>query len=377
MMETQGRYVSEEELAQMTDDEEKTIVECSLNGHECELDFYFDYNYLSCYRFSTERDKSSDKLELDAVLYTGRPLQYSLQRGFRLFVDDEEHYPLLSTPILVTTGLGRRIQLALNSYEQYPVPYSTCGVLEQDNELVVDVPDRSIFDMVLATNYSYSRDLCLLVFGQVLKRQACECQAYASYVLDEGNETLFCDTNLVCAPLTATDEANTSAVDYCMSRCPLECVRSAYTKTISTYALPASYFADRYVLDEYASDFKSGQLRQKNMTQFAYDTFVEFSVVYDASRSRTAYAEEPKMNGEELLAVIGGHLHLFLGMSTLSFVEVAELIVESLFALFFCRPKSRSSSKRRPIPVVAKRSSVHDVTNVADVEANDKPFSNP
>ena len=37
--------------------------------------------------------------------------------------------------------------------------------------------------------------------------------------------------------------------------------------------------------------------------------------------------EKPKMSGEDLLAAIGGHLHLFLDMSLLSFVEIIELLV--------------------------------------------------
>ena len=45
--------------------------------------------------------------------------------------------------------------------------------------------------------------------------------------------------------------------------------------------------------------------------------------------------EEPAMSGEELIGKIGGHLHLFMGMSLLSFVEIGELV--ALFVLRICR----------------------------------------
>ena len=41
------------------------------------------------------------------------------------------------------------------------------------------------------------------------------------------------------------------------------------------------------------------------------------------------------MEWQELLGHLAGHLHLFLGMSALSFVEIAELLVFALIRLFF------------------------------------------
>ena len=143
------------------------FVECTLNGIACEVEFYFDYKYFNCYRFKNNQIKDN-KLELKAVLYTGKPLWISSQYGLNVFIESSTHYPLLSTPIFLTPGLGRHIVVRRNSYGQYPMPYSPCGVLS-DNTLIDSLSDRSIFDMVLATNYSYSRDICLKICNQVLK----------------------------------------------------------------------------------------------------------------------------------------------------------------------------------------------------------------
>ena len=70
-----------------------------------------------------------------------------------------------------------------------------------------------------------------------------------------------------------------------------------------------------------------------NQSDYIHDlanNMASFSVYYE-SLAYTQVVEEPKMSAEVLLGTIGGHLHLFMGMSLLSFVEIAELLC--LFAL--------------------------------------------
>ena len=95
--------------------------------------------------------------------------------------------------------------------------------------------------------------------------------------------------------------------------------------------------------------------RQKHVIEFArqhanqtdfnlnlVDNLVEFTVYYD-SLSYTLVDEEPKHNIERLLCTIGGHLHLFLGMSLLSFVELAELAFLAIY--YFCKFKCRHNDR--------------------------------
>ena len=64
---------------------------------------------------------------------------------------------------------------------------------------------------------------------------------------------------------------------------------------------------------------------QENSFRTLYQSNTEISVSYD-SLSYTQVEEEPKITLEDVIAMIGGHLHVFLGMSLLSFVELFELI---------------------------------------------------
>ena len=51
--------------------------------------------------------------------------------------------------------------------------------------------------------------------------------------------------------------------------------------------------------------------------------------------------EEPKISGEELLGIIGGHLGLFLGMSLLSFVELIEFVLISCARMIHSKDKNK------------------------------------
>ena len=52
--------------------------------------------------------------------------------------------------------------------------------------------------------------------------------------------------------------------------------------------------------------------------------------IYYEDLSYLMIEEKAKISAEDLLGKLGGHLHLFLGMSLLSFVEVVELTVFGL-----------------------------------------------
>ena len=309
------------------------IVECSLNGIACEFETLFSYKRFNCFRFKNDKTTESQSLQLKAVLYTGKPLRVSPQPGFYLFIENATSYPLLSTPILLSTGYGRHIKVRRNSYNQYPAPYSDCQVLES-NELTEELFDKSIFDLVLATNYTYSRDICLTICSQFINKKVCGCQAYDAYYIDG---VKFCPMyqdfeTIPCATQIANANVNTFA--FCMPRCPLECSRPAYRNKISTYTYPSDYFK-KYedTFSPAARDFVDNQLNDQELSKFMYDTFVEFSISYDAS-SNAEYREIPKMSGEDLLGILGGHFHLFLGMSLMSFFEIFELLAIILLSKY-------------------------------------------
>ena len=72
---------------------------------------------------------------------------------------------------------------------------------------------------------------------------------------------------------------------------------------------------------------------QTDFTQNLASNVVKFSVSYDALVYAEA-REEAKIPWDTLLGTIGCHLHLFLGMSAISIVEILELLVQMNIYLF-------------------------------------------
>ena len=69
--------------------------------------------------------------------------------------------------------------------------------------------------------------------------------------------------------------------------------------------------------------------RYSNQTDFTVNlasNVAKVSIYYD-ELSYTEVKEAPRMTWDELLGKLGGHLHLFLGMSALGFVELFEVLI--------------------------------------------------
>ena len=116
--------------------------------------------------------------------------------------------------------------------------------------------------------------------------------------------------------------------------------KTSYCYTISIYKLhvllSTKQSLARTVYDEFANDafvaLVTNQTTASKQKAMLADV-VEVAVFYD-SLNIAVMDESPKISSEELLGAIGGHLHLFLGMSLLSFVELLELFVEMLIQMY-------------------------------------------
>ena len=63
-----------------------------------------------------------------------------------------------------------------------------------------------------------------------------------------------------------------------------------------------------------------------DFTNHLSENVVKFTLRYDAISYRVRI-EEKKKTWDRLLGEIGGHLHMFMGMSLLSFVEIFEFLL--------------------------------------------------
>ena len=288
------------------------LISC-MAGKKCTLNMFMDRLNGMCFSILTEEPylqpykTHGDDFQLHLILNAGGSPTYEkyvqgagLNLGFNMFAENPSPYPLWTNPLQLTAGFGYDITVKRSIFEQHQWPYSNCSVLE-DNSLIVDLEDRSLFDQTINSSIRYSQRLCIKY-----------CTIYVNtFCLQNGDFYI----NWVCInQRVGNTTQNVNYLNYCYQRCPLECVQNVITKKASMYKYQPGYF------DAYQN--ASLAYMPGNQT----DKFIEIRVRFD-TKSYLNYVEEPKMTGEDLLGVIGGHLHVFMGMSLLSFVEIAQLIV--------------------------------------------------
>ena len=314
-----------------------TLIECYFQGLQCyESDFtYLFHPYLSgCYVFnmngSVLASGSGVSNSLRVRLYTGVPdpiAASAFQRGYDVIVlnSSDYLYPISPNLLFLTPGIGIIYSAQRSIYHQYPAPYSSCTVLG-DGTIVngYEIDDRTLFDAVLETGYVYSQATCILFCEQVKTIEWCGCLSpFAKYRIPGYN---FC-TNFTQLKCNDAAFVNFTAGDIikneCLPKCPLECEQSVVDTVPSPYSFPyTKVYVDVYQTDTNIA--KWGNQSDFN-THFASNV-VSIDVLYQ-SLTYTLVEEKPKMTLEDLIGALGGHLHLFLGMSLMSFLELFEFIV--------------------------------------------------
>ena len=281
---------------------------------------------------------------LQLQLYAGLPDYWSSvvgtygQRGYHVLLHNQSDYPIgpFETPVLVTPGFGVELSLQRAFYSQYnawPYAYSDCRV-DSDNQLMGSpLNDPYLFEQVIKTNFSYSRSSCIAFCAQLFTTKTCGCNSYDLQLRVEGYDLCLVAKDRNCSSefYANTFLSGSFISDNCLDKCPLECSQSILTPKMTYYNFPS--LQDAYVqefnaqlIDKYANqtDFNTYQQLQQNL--------VELIFYYD-SLSFTTVEEKPDITVDKLVGTLGGHLHLFLGLSLLGLVELIEFVVFSCLLL--------------------------------------------
>ena len=296
------------------------LISCMAGGKKCTLNMFMDRLNGMCFSILTEEPylqpykTRGDDFQLHLILNAGGSLSYEnyvqrsgLNLGFYMFAENPSPFPLWTMPLQLSAGFGYDITVKRTIYEQHQWPYSNCSVLD-DNSLIVDLEDKSLFDQTINNSIQYSQRLCIIYCSNYLVGF---CRQNGSFYI-----------NWVCKDQRVGNTTkDVSYLNYCYQRCPLECTQNVITKKASVYKYQPGYF------DAYQN--ASLAYMPGNQT----DKFIEIRVLFD-TKFYLNYVEEPKMTGKDLLGVIGGHLHVFLGMSLMSFVEIAQLVIIILIRIF-------------------------------------------
>ena len=276
----------------------------------------------------------SDNFDIFTILeaeFYASPSKYvpkfaSRFQGYYLFVQNRSDFLLGEdrSPILISAKSTYIFFISRKFYNQYPSPYSNCGVRD-DLSLAVELADRFLFDQVIHVTGTYTQKSCFLFCTQLLTNKTCGCQSNRIAFNMTGATYCPMQQELTCARSVANYglSENISALfdDLCRPSCPLECSRMLFGVKKQNDGI---YWGTLYL--------------SILMSDMAYVELVE----------------EPVMDGWSLLGILGGHCHLLLGMSLASFFELGEFIIIALSrSLAKSSKRLRSTRFSNPVRVQA------------------------
>ena len=284
---------------------------CYSDGTENHLELFQTF-LGKCYRFNSGINMKNKSIPTMNSTIGGRDDSFILNlkktKGLYVWVHDNLSRPLFDNyndhngdRIHVMSKCMNQIKIQKIVEKKLGLPYNQC--YEDVNTFPAN---KTIIEYINKTNTKYKQTNCLELCFDIfyLADNPCNCTNTKL-----GSVWYDCWSHL---NLTGDDRWNCiynyklnffkeTLLDKCKEYCPLECESVSYS------------IVQDSILDEGAKF----QLR-----------------VYFESLKYTSISQIPKTKGFDLVAEIGGILGLFIGLSFVSFFEIAELFIEVLFIFF-------------------------------------------
>ena len=242
---TTGSYLSDEEKQKMSNFDD-ILVSCTVGLTKCNashFEWIWHPSKYNCYRYNSKREDllsanvaGSTNFNLEITLYAGLPDYWSAQiglygkRGFYIFIHNVTNYPFSTnpSPIVITPGFCPHMNVMRTFYEQFnewPFTYSECRVNEENEVMGEPLQDPYLFEAVVKTNYTYSRDTCVLFCAQLQTTRTCGCNSYDIELKVEGFDVCLSPADRKCSAdfYSNTFQVDNYIVHNCFDKCPLEC----------------------------------------------------------------------------------------------------------------------------------------------------------
>ena len=346
---TYGRMFTDAEKTRLSD-LSRMLIFCRFNHLDCNMSEFepiFHPVYMNCFRFNGDASHvlsipgPLSKIQLD--LYVGVPDSHpsTSEKGVYIFVLNSTDYVLsyVLSGFMITAGSGMNLVPQRYFYRQSAMPYSGCSVTQGSSDeaetLTTQLENRTFFDAVRELDYAYSQQTCFAFCQQEYQVKQCNCLSLLiNYSLAGDYAHCMNPEQYECARVTYMTFASSEYFkERCVPMCPLECEQRVITPVVSSYAFPSS---PNYVeLVKARSDLVSKHVNESDFVLNLATNVVRVIIYYDTF-SYIQVEEEAKMTTEDLVGIVGGHLHLFLGMSLMSFVELFELALYLLRVLIRC-----------------------------------------
>lgn len=235
---------------------------------------------------------------------------------------------------LLGTGQYHRVSFRKKEYSFLSSPYTSCTKK-------IDPGLQAFYDTMPLVDYSYSTQYCYEVCLQTYTYETCNCMNpvywnIRSIVLKNGTKItngVLCDSEDLCMINSIGTYPTVLNQDYCQ-HCQAECGYNEYS--IRTSSLPL-------LIDSIGNDLQPvienlGVPLSSNWSETWKDDILEsylsIEVICESTRIEK-FVQEATLDEIGLLSNIGGHTGLWIGISFLSLLELAEMFFR-LIRRFFC-----------------------------------------
>ena len=244
-----------------------------------------------------------------------------LSRGFRVFINNYTNIPNPNFGHNIPIGFDSALTIRKDFSKKLGYPYNNC---KQD--MIANYSyDSSIFREMIGRNLTYNQRDCLSYLG--LKQASINCSCEGD--LDKLSE--ICSLkNYTCLTQFYNSFYLNNDYDYLSRQCPIECMLIDYK--ISTSSNDIELQDIRNLIDNNLI-FKSKYGTDEISYQSLKNTILEVKIYYE-DLSYTMISQTAKTSLLDLVSNCGGLLGLFIGTSFLSFAELIEMLLETVFIFF-------------------------------------------
>ncbi|UJR14674.1 hypothetical protein I4U23_001667 [Adineta vaga] len=319
------------------------LIKCVFNGRSCSAANFTSFsssNYGRCYTFNAKLRNRKNVLFSDEYSGPGNlnlrfyvhSYQYVpyIREGVGMIgmLHDNVQLPTIDySGLALSTGYKHRITYSKKTISYLRSPYSTC-----DNKIPIMM--QAMFDNYQGAEYEYSEDLCYELCTQVYIYQKCGCihpkQWNArSVLIPETNQLIIaplCNISDPCYSEAAYTFLTSSSLSakYC-SHCTQSCSTTSFNIKTSMWKAPSTW-----VMDDIKQFVEKSKVPLPNdwLTNWRSNvdsSYLSIELIHESSVVEN-YTQVATMTAVDILSNVGGQTGLWIGVSFLSLMELAEML---------------------------------------------------
>jgi len=281
-----------------------------------------------------------DALTVEA--YVGSSNLHSLfpERGILVKFFNITTDPSIADGYNANTGFETSMVLNRVHIEFLPYPYNECLI-----DTYADTPtlyDSILYNLIIASNFSYSQKSCFNQCYQQMVIKSCMCYDVSYTTLFTGERPCLTIDDYNCFKLIYEDFTNSNPIDICGNLCPLECNTMQFLMTKSSLSYPSKSYADYFVQNN------------PNVQNLFPNVSVTYEIINENFARAAVYYQTniyqhisvyPTHFLADSIALMGGLIGLFSGASIASSGELIETIIE-LFIGWYSSTVQRVTFKK-------------------------------